>query len=294
MFAFIKSFFLWPEVPVVTEAAPIHGDTIKPPPVESPAVAFIPPPLGASINDARVQSVGPTIAITNMTSMLTDAEIAIAVSALQIQISRDFAPVWNMSANLMVVGKGAAAPLGSWVISLMDNSDQAQALGYHDLTIDGLPLGKVFVADDMKYQLSWTVTLSHETCELLVDPYVQNSVFVQTTNTTGILYPLEICDAVESDTQGYLINGTLVSNFVYPAWFESFRAPQSTKFDHTGIISAPLQLAQGGYIGTFIVGPNSLGWTQKVASGGPGARLARKGYYSRTNRRIRREQPFTN
>jgi hypothetical protein len=36
------------------------------------------------------------------------------------------------------------APDGWWLVFL-DNSDQAGALAYHDLTNEGLPLSKVFV-----------------------------------------------------------------------------------------------------------------------------------------------------
>lgn len=259
-------------------------------------IVAAPPIVFLATTDVLVPALGPTIAITNLTTVLTDAEIATAIAALQIQINRDFAPAWNVSATLVAVAKGKAPPIGAWVMNLMDISDQAGALGYHDLTADGLPLGKVFVKDDLKFGLSWTVTLSHEILESLGDPYIQNAVFIQKTNTTGTLYALEVCDPCEDDSIGYLINGVQVSDFVYPTWFEVFRRANSTKFDHMGILTAPLQLAKGGYIGTFVVAPNSTsGWTQRLAETGPiGARAARKGIYSRTIRRTKREQHFTN
>jgi len=49
---------------------------------------------------------------------------------------------------------------------ILDDSDQAGALGYHDLTSDGLPIGKVFAASDLKAGTSWTVTASHELLEM--------------------------------------------------------------------------------------------------------------------------------
>jgi hypothetical protein len=42
-------------------------------------------------------------------------------------------------------------------------------VGYHDLTNEGLPLGKVFAGSDMVNGYNWTVTASHELLEMLID-----------------------------------------------------------------------------------------------------------------------------
>ena len=238
---------------------------------------------------ARTPTVGPNIAIVNASTVISDAQLIAAVAALQIQIDRDFAPVWKLDANLVAVPAHGTIPAGSWVLYVLDTSDQAGALGYHDITAEGNPVGKVFAKDDIKYSLSWTVTLSHELMEMLADPWIQNCVFAQTTNTTGVLYALEVADACEADTLGYRINGVLVSDFVYPAWFEGFRKPHSTRFDHSGALTAPLQLAKGGYIGVFPVNPKTTGWTQEIDAEGAGVRFRIKGRYSRT---MRRGQPL--
>ena len=54
------------------------------------------------------------------------------------------------------------------------------------------------------------------------------------------------------------------SDFVYPAWFESFRESGSTRFDHMNQIQNALQLLKGGYIGTF-----NGGWQQQTAEKHP-------------------------
>jgi hypothetical protein len=43
-----------------------------------------------------------------------------------------------------VVAEGSQPASGSWWLVMLDDSDQAGALGYHDLTSDGLPLGNIF------------------------------------------------------------------------------------------------------------------------------------------------------
>lgn len=219
---------------------------------------------------------GPTIAIVNNSTVLQDAEIAKAVAALQIQVDRDFEPIWELGANLGFVAKGQAVPAGAWVIYLMDHSDQQGALGYHDITNGGLPVGKVFAGDDKKYNLSWTVTLSHELLEMLLDPYINTTVFVQQSNTSGVLFAYEVCDAVEDDSFGYKINDVLVSDFVYPAWFEAFRAQNSTQFSYGNHVHSPFEIAQGGYIGYFEVSSSSTGWQQATGEAGPGQRLMAK------------------
>jgi hypothetical protein len=108
--------------------------------------------------------------------------VAQAVAAVQIQVHRDFAQVWKIDANLGFVPTGQKAPTDSWWVVVLDYSDLGGALGYHDLTSAGLPMGKVFAATDKANGLSWTVTLSHEILEMLVDPNINRTAFQVTPN----------------------------------------------------------------------------------------------------------------
>jgi hypothetical protein len=204
------------------------------------------------------------ISVINESTVVTDSEVIPVVAALQKQVSNDFRPAWGTGAELTIVAKNTQPPAGSWWLVILDDSDQAGALGYHDLTTDGLPMGKVFAASDLKAGTSWTVTASHELLEMLADPNINLTVFVQNENTAGILYAYEVCDACEDDSFGYQIDNVLVSDFVTPAWFESFRAEGSTQFDRMSKIVNPLQLLPGGYIGIFDVTAGS-GWRQQTA-----------------------------
>jgi len=212
----------------------------------------------------------PTIQISviNESTVLADADVAPVVAALQKQVTNDFRPVWGTDAELTIVASGTQPPAGTWWLVLLDDTDQANALGYHDLTTDGLPIGKVFAASDLKAGTSWTVTASHELLEMLGDPNINLTVFVQNSNTAGILYAYEVCDACEDDSFGYQIDNVLVSDFVYPSWFESFRGEGSTQFDRMNKIQNPLQLLAGGYIGTFNVSAGT-GWQQLTAEKHP-------------------------
>jgi hypothetical protein len=228
----------------------------------------------------------PTIQISviNESTVLADADVVPVVAALQKQVSNDFRPVWAMDAELSIVPRGTQPPSGNWWLVLLDDSDQANALGYHDLTTDGLPIGKVFAASDLKAGTSWTVTASHELLEMLGDPNINLTVFVQNSNTAGVLYAYEVCDACEDDSLGYQVDNVLLSDFVYPAWFESFRTEGSTQFDRMNKIQNPFQLLVNGYIGIFTVNSGS-GWTQQTAEKRPTNALNRGNVGTRRERR---------
>jgi hypothetical protein len=221
------------------------------------------------------------IAVINQSSAVSDTEVKAAVAALQIQVSRDFAPVWGVDATLTFIDKGKPPPDGSWWLVIFDNSDQAGALGYHDITNQGLPIGKVFAGTDIKYGSKWTVTASHELLEMLGDPDINLTVFIEH-GRGGSLYAYENCDAVEDDSLGYDINGVTVSDFVFPSWFETFRT--SGPFDFQNKVTSPLQLLPGGYIGIFDIRRGS-GWTQITADSTASRYEARARVGSRRERR---------
>src|SRR4051812_4230570 len=63
-------------------------------------------------------------------------------AALQSCYDQFFLPVWGYPVRLY----NATAPAkGDWQFIYMDDADTAGALGYHDLTLDGQPISKIFV-----------------------------------------------------------------------------------------------------------------------------------------------------
>lgn len=201
----------------------------------------------------------PTLAFINATTVLQDAVIAKIVPAMQRQVSGDFAPLWGKDASIVFVPHGAKPPPGSWWMVFSDTSDQSGALGYHDLTNESLPIGKVFVKTTMADGGLWTVTASHEVLEMLGDPDIVRCVFIQRTGRSGVLYSYEACDAVEADSLGYVIDGVHVSDFVTERWFDAGVA--GGKFSFRDNVHRPLELAPDGYISVFNVSRGG-GWRQ--------------------------------
>ncbi len=177
------------------------------------------------------------ITIVNQSTVLKPADLPPVMSALQLHVDRDFTPRWGAHALLGVAPVGTD-PKGVEKIYLLDNTDQANALGYHDFQA-AEPVGFVFVKTTIDAGLQWSGTLCHELDEQLVDPFI-----CFTTIAGSRAYALETDDAVESDS--YQIKGVEMSNFVLPSWF----APGSHgPYDFLGLVKQPLQLRPGGYIG---------------------------------------------
>lgn len=228
------------------------------------------------------------IAVINQSSVIDDTEGAALTKALATQIHRDFAPAWGTDARLRYVPRGAKPPDGLWWLMLMDDSDEAGALGYHDLTPQGLPIGKVFARTDKRYGLSTGVTLSHEATEMLGDPYINLVVQLQDNagNVTAIAY--ETADAVEADKYGYEVAGQQMSNFVFPRFFDP-TAPQdgTVQLDQCHHVSKPFEILPGGYLSKWTP---SGGWTQM--HGAPPAPGDRPRVGSRRERRTTPRQQW--
>jgi len=150
-----------------------------------------------------------------------------------------FVPVWGYPVNLY---NTKVAKPSDWQLAYFDNADAAGALGYHDLTKDGQPVSKVFVKTTLAVNQLISVTACHELFEMAIDPIAN----LWAEGPDGVEYAYEMSDPVEDDT--FLIDGIAMSNFVHPAWFEPFKHPPATKYDHLGLLSKPFSMTKGGYM----------------------------------------------
>ena len=208
------------------------------------------------------------IVVTNHSTVVSDAEVLDALPDFQTQLNRDFEPAWGRGAHLGgLTAKDQQPAANAWQIVILDDSDQAGALGYHDVTPSGMPLAKVFVKTTKEAGDSWTVVFTHELLEMLADPYIDSVTFIDDGSGGGFLIPVEVGDPVEGDQFGYTVGKTLCTDFVLPSWFE-----QGSKgpWDHAGHLQQPLYVLPGGYVSIAEVTlPN--GWQQvfgDLAKGG--------------------------
>jgi hypothetical protein len=111
----------------------------------------------------------PTIACFNKASVGLGVEFGRLIATLQTFVDDYFTPVWGTPAKLV---KTTTFRKGAWAMAFLDDADVANALGYHDLTPDGLPLAKVFVKSTLAVRQKVSVTACHELAEMLVDPAI--------------------------------------------------------------------------------------------------------------------------
>jgi len=192
--------------------------------------------------------------------VVADADVKAWVAALQVQVTRDFAPAWGIDARIRFAEKDEALQPREWLLGIYDDADQAGALGYHDVQADGTPLGKVFAKTTLDDGGLVSVTTSHELLEMLADPEINGCSLDEATDR---IWATEVCDAVEADELGYSIEGVAVSDFVLPAFFT--RVATGAPLSFGAHVTAPFTLAPGGYLSYLDLHQTSAGWQQIFA-----------------------------
>ena len=181
----------------------------------------------------------PTIACFNQATVPLGVDLNALIAAMQTYVTSHVAPVWGTPAKLV---KTTGFKTGAWAMVFLDNADQAGALAYHDLTPDGLPISKVFVKTTLDDNQLVSVSASHELVEMLVDPAINMMTSGPDPKT---MYAYESADPVEE--LDFPVNGIAMSDFIYPAYFEVFRKPNSVQFDKMNKVTKPFQILKGGY-----------------------------------------------
>ncbi len=226
----------------------------------------------------------PTIAFINASTTYTDAEIAVEMAAIEEDVGSNGA-LWSVGAGFVQVPKGAPAPSGAWQVCYLDDSDQANALGYHELTSEGLPLAKVFVRTTLGDGQTVSRVASHETWEMLIDPWLNR---YTEPRSDGRTYAIEVGDLLSLDSQGRNLNGVLLSGIALPAaYFDGY----GTRYDIGGILTAPLPNvapAAGAFLMWRQNGQDGDGWGCHAVYGADPAEFVHRQaqHGSRRHRRI--------
>jgi hypothetical protein len=211
------------------------------------------------------QGIIPTIACFNKATVPVSewgVDLDTLIKAMQQYVDEHVAPVWGTPANLR---KSTDFEPGEWAMVFLDDCDHPDWSAYHELTPGGLPLSKVFVRTILHANESVSVSASHELVEMLVDPAINmmttgpalqtsyahenadpaDDVVLYESADEETFYAYESADPVED--LAFKVNGVDMSDFVYPAYFETFHKPRSVKFDHMNKVKRPFQIPAGGY-----------------------------------------------
>jgi hypothetical protein len=199
------------------------------------------------------------IALVSDTNQVQTTDVTKASAALQKQVLRDFAPIWNQQATVDAFEQLEDVPIGHWPVIIRDDIGFPGAAGIH-LDQDGQPFGLV------QFSNTWQLTASHEILEMLADPFGNRLIAGNSIKPRQgrVEYLVEVCDPSEAIQFGYSINGIQVSDFYTPQYFDPVTA-SGVRYSFTGAITSPRDVLKDGYLSWH--DPVSGHWFQQVFFG---------------------------
>jgi hypothetical protein len=174
-------------------------------------------------------------------------ELTDTIEACQIQIDEHFSKVWDKECTLILVENETMIPQGAWYIFIQSTIDVDGARGYHWVDSKGIPYGLI------KLNPKWSITLSHELMEMLVNAFINLKAKGKgIADGRDVDYMIEVADVTYAD-YGYEITvksgrKVMVSDFFYPSFFFGTGIDKTAKYSYTGLAKAPRELPDGGVL----------------------------------------------
>lgn len=215
--------------------------------------------------------------------------VAEVAAALQRQLVRDVAPIWEVHATIDAFASIEHVPPGYWPILVGDHFPGVESVGIH-LDRNGQPFALVEASP------SWSLTASHEAIEMVIDPWGNRTVpggspLAETwpedhgPPPQGLVDILvEVCDPSGGAQWAYTVNGYLVSDFCTPNYYDPIGAP-GVRYSFTGALTGPRQILPGGYLSWR--DPGTGEWWQGERVEQPELRFRRIGRLDEDGRPIR-------
>jgi hypothetical protein len=196
------------------------------------------------------------VALVSETKQIDPSDLNKVAAALQKQATRDFSPIWGITANVSAFSNLDDVPTDYWPVLVQDDIKTPGAAGVHE-DENGQPFALV------QYSSEWSLTASHETLEMLADPFGNRLVAGQSPKKGQgrVNFLVEVCDPSEDDALAYTVNGVTVSDFYTPHFFDPTGA-DGVRYSFTGAISAPRTIRKGGYLSWGV--PETNEWFQEI------------------------------
>jgi hypothetical protein len=208
----------------------------------------------------------PHVALVSETPSVALTDVSAVAAALQKQVTRDFGPVWGINATVDSFDSLESVPVDYWPVILRDDINEPGAAGFH--TDDqGQPFSLVQVDE------KWPFTASHETLEMLADPFGNRTVAGSPppqapspiSEFERVIYLVEVCDPCESEQLAYSVNGVNVSDFITPHYYDPNGAT-GVQYSFRGSVKEPHTVLEGGYVS--FGNPLDNQWYQIVVENG--------------------------
>ncbi len=224
------------------------------------------------------------VALVSDTTTVGFTDVSSVAAALQKQATRDFGPIWQVNATVSAFDALESVPVDYWPVILRDDIDQPGAAGYHT-DDNGQPFSLV-QADDQ-----WQLTASHETLELLADPFgnrtIAGSPPPQASQPLSalrrVVYLVEICDPCEDAQYAYGVNGRQLSDFITPHYYDP-NGGTGGLYSFRGSVKAPHTVLENGYVS--FGNPVTNEWYQIIVTNGQ-TQVRELGKLNRNGRSLR-------
>jgi hypothetical protein len=177
--------------------------------------------------------------LTTLTDRLRIDDLARVAAALQVQVLRDFAPIWRTTA-MITAAPFEALPAGYCPIIVQDTLDAPGVHGFHRTRADDTPYVLI------PYGPTWSLSASHALLCMLANPTgSERRPGLSSMRGQGIVeHMLDICAPCQDIACAYAIDGVVVSDFCTPAFFgDGLPCPP---YSVTGALQQPLRPAPGG------------------------------------------------
>jgi hypothetical protein len=198
-------------------------------------------------------------------------ELLRVAAALQMQLTRDFEPVWQTPAVLSAFTSLDQLPPACLPLIIVPPDDLDPGVHAFHTTVKGTPIGLVEAREE-----GWSLAASHELLEMVCDPQGKRRAMGDSIADSHlrevardyqhnlpqgqVAYLLEICDPCQDVY--YIVNGFQVSDFVFPRYY----APGDTQcgcYSFTGRVKRPREILNGGYITWYTSDDETPVWQAK-------------------------------
>lgn len=199
------------------------------------------------------------VVLIDHTGLLSQNLAATAARALQVQINQDLVRFYPETSATVIVWENSDGPppLSAWQVNLInfDPDKNAAEQGYHAVR-NGMPFAEVKIGASGVLSDIWSIALSHEVIEMLVDPWRKALEVGQALDDGGnidlshqVSYRLEPCDPV-AGAPGQIIQNYDVplSDFCSRRYYSDRQRESGVDYSAYGSVKAPLDLLSGGYL----------------------------------------------
>jgi hypothetical protein len=194
------------------------------------------------------------LALVSEVKELTHADLARVAASLQKQVVRDLKPIWGVDATVEPYMSLDGVPSDHWPIIVKKDAVPG-GFGMH------LDNGQPFAF--VTYHADWTLTASHEMLGMLIDPlgdrFTPGPSPDPADNGKVVYFLVEICQPVQDKDHAYTIDGTMVSDFVTPAFY-SVSKVLDTRLSFRGAAKSPFNVLKNGYMSCMV--PETNEWHQ--------------------------------